>query len=165
VIVVSNSTPLITLAKVGYFDLLQELFTEITISQEVWNEVVVRGAGLAGSSETSQAGWINVGSVANSALIKEWRDAYNLGAGELSTILLARELAANVVLIDERRARRLAATNGRAVSGSIAVLESGYRKKYVSDLRAAYQQLLAANIWIDQKKLNQSLTSFGLSLL
>jgi predicted nucleic acid-binding protein len=41
VIVVSNSTPLITLAKVGYFDLLQKLFTEITISQEVWNEVVV----------------------------------------------------------------------------------------------------------------------------
>jgi predicted nucleic acid-binding protein len=98
-------------------------------------------------------------------LIKEWRDAYNLGAGELSTILLARELTASVALIDERRARRLAATEGLAVSGSIAVLESGFRKKYVSDLREVYRQLLAANIWIDQKKLNQSLDSFGLSLL
>lgn len=164
-IVVSNSTPLITLAKVGYFDLLQKLFTEITISQEVWNEVVVRGAGLAGSSETSQASWINVRSVANAALIKEWRDAYNLGAGELSTILLAKELTASLALIDERRARRLAATEGLAMIGSIAVLESGYRKKYVSDLWATYQQLLAANIWIDQKKLNQSLASFGLSPL
>jgi len=73
VIVVSNSTPLITLAKVGYF------------------EVVVRGAGLAGSSETSQAGWIKIGSIANSALVKKWRDAYNLGAGEVSTILLAKD--------------------------------------------------------------------------
>jgi predicted nucleic acid-binding protein len=163
VIVVSNSTPLITLAKVGYFDLLQKLFIEIVISEEVWNEVVVRGAGLAGSSETSQAGWIKVSSVANSALIKEWRDAYNLGAGELSTILLARDLTASLALIDERRARRLAATQGLAVSGSIAVLESGYRKKYVNDLRTTYQGLLAANIWIDQKKLNQSLASFGLS--
>jgi len=96
-----------------------------------------------------------VAPVANSALVDEWRDAYNLGAGELSTIILARELTASVALIDERRARRLAAAEGLAVSGSIAVLESGYRKKYVSDLRAAYQQLLAANIWIDQKKLNQ----------
>jgi predicted nucleic acid-binding protein len=165
VIVVSNSTPLITLSKVGYFDLLQKLFTEITVSQEVWNEVVVRGAGLAGSSETSQAGWIKVRSVANSALVKEWRNAYNLGAGELSTILLAKELTASVAVIDERRARRLAVTEGLAVSGSIAVLESGYRKKYVSDLRAAYRQLLTANIWIDQKKLNQSLASFGLSPL
>jgi predicted nucleic acid-binding protein len=46
VIVVSNATPLITLAKVGHFDILQKLFTEITISQEVWNEVVVKGIGL-----------------------------------------------------------------------------------------------------------------------
>jgi predicted nucleic acid-binding protein len=165
VIVVSNSTPLITLAKVGYFDLLQKLFNEITISQEVWNEVVVRGTGLAGSSETSQAGWINVSSVANPALVKEWRDVYNLGAGEVSTIILARELTASLALIDERRARRLAAREGLAVSGSIAVLERGYQEEYVSDLRAAYQQLLAANIWIDQKKLNQSLDSFGISLL
>jgi uncharacterized protein len=110
VIVVSNSTPLITLAKVEYFDLLQKLFNEITISQEVWNEVVVRGAGLAGASETSQAGWIKVSSVANSALVKEWRDAYNLGAGEVSTIILARELTASLALIDERRARKLEAT-------------------------------------------------------
>jgi uncharacterized protein len=165
VIVVSNSTPLITLAKVGYFDLLQKLFTEITISQEVWDEVVVSGAGLAGSSETSQAGWIKVSSVADSSLVDEWRNAHNLGAGELSTILLAKELTASIALIDERRARRLAVTLGLAVSGTIAVLEGGYRKNYFSDLRTVYRQLLAANIWIDQKKLNQSLDSFGLSLL
>jgi predicted nucleic acid-binding protein len=108
--------------------LLQKLFNEITISQEVWNEVVVRGAGLAGSSETSQAGWVKVSSVANSALVKEWRDAHNLGAGELSTILLARELTASLALIDERKARRLAGTEGLAVSGSIAVLERGYQE-------------------------------------
>lgn len=164
-IVVSNSTPLITLAKVGYFDLLQKLFTEITVSPEVWNEVVVRGAGLAGSREASQVDWINVRAVADSASLNEWRNAHNLGAGELSTILLARELRASVALIDERKARRLATSHGLAVSGSIAVVESGYRKKYVSDLREVYQRLLAANIWIDQQKLNQSLASFGLSPL
>jgi len=59
----------------------------------------------------------------------------------------------------------VAATEGLAVSGSIAVLESGYRKKYVSDLRAAYRRVLAENIRIDQNKLNQSLASFGLSPL
>jgi hypothetical protein len=48
-------------------------------------------------------------------------------------------------------------TLGLAVSGTIAVLEGGYRENYFSDLRTVYRQLLAANIWIDQKKLNQSL--------
>ena len=119
-IVVSNSTPLITLAKVGHFDLLQKLFTEITISREVWHEVVVRGAGQAGSAETSQADWIRVVPIVAPALIEEWRSAYNLGAGEVSTILLAKQLLAGLALIDERRARALAAKEGVAVSGSIA---------------------------------------------
>ena len=70
-----------------------------------------------------------------------------------------------LALIDERRARTLAVKEGLAVSGSIAILETGYRRKHVSDLREVYAQLLAAGIWIDQKKLNQSLASFDLSHL
>lgn len=44
-IVVSNSSPLITLARVGQLDLLRQLFGRIHIAGEVWEEVVVRGAG------------------------------------------------------------------------------------------------------------------------
>ena len=41
--VVSNSGPLINLAKVGQFTLLQDLFQYITIPPEVFKEVAVRG--------------------------------------------------------------------------------------------------------------------------
>ncbi len=121
-IVVSNATPLITLAKVGYFDILQKLFTEITISQEVWNEVVIKGAGRSGSSETGQASWIRVVSLANPTRLSIWQNQFNLGAGEVSTILLAKELSAGLALIDERKARALAANEGLRLSGSIAAL-------------------------------------------
>ncbi|MEP6912442.1 MAG: DUF3368 domain-containing protein [bacterium] len=161
-IVVSNATPLIILAKVGYFELLQKLFAEITISQEVWTEVVVKGAGRSGSAETAQASWIQVASLADPTQLPIWRSQFNLGAGELSTILLAKELSANLALIDERKARALAASEGLILSGSIAVLESGYREKYVNDLRQIYLDLLAAKIWIDQKLLKQSLAALGL---
>ena len=40
-IVVSNASPLIILAKISYFHLPQRLFNKITISEEVWDEVVV----------------------------------------------------------------------------------------------------------------------------
>jgi uncharacterized protein len=162
VIVVSNATPLITMAAVGQFDLLSRLFTEITISEEVWTEVVVQGAGRFGALETSQANWIQVVPLADSVLLSAWKSTCNLAAGELSTILLAKELSATVVLIDERKARSLAAREGLVLSGSIALLESGYRKKYVSDLRQVYTQLLAANIRVAEKMLNKSLTKFGL---
>ena len=101
-------------------------------------------------------------SLANPTQLPVWRNQYNLGAGEVSTILLAKELSANLALIDERKARALAATEGLTLSGSIAALESGYRKNYVSDLRQTYLDLLAAKIWIDQRKLNRSLASLGL---
>jgi predicted nucleic acid-binding protein len=165
VIVVSNATPLIILAKVGYFDLLEKLFAEITISQEVWTEVVVKGAGRSGSAETAQASWIHVASLTDATRVREWRSQFNLGAGEVSTILLAMELSANLVLIDERKARALAVSEGLILSGSIAVLESGYRQKYVNDLRQTYRDLLAAKIWIDQKLLKQSLAALGLQPL
>jgi len=162
VIVVSNATPLIALAKLGHFALLQKLFTEVTISQEVWTEVVTQGAGRPGAAETSQAAWIRVVPLAQPALLPIWRSAYNLGAGETSTILLAKELSATLALIDERQARNLALKEGIAISGSIAVLESGYRQGHLSDLRQVYAQLLAANLYIAKHKLNQSLASFNL---
>ena len=53
--VVSNSGPLINLAKVGQFALLQDLFQNIMIQPEVFEEVVVRGIGQPGVGETHTA--------------------------------------------------------------------------------------------------------------
>ncbi|MBI3646323.1 MAG: DUF3368 domain-containing protein, partial [Acidobacteriales bacterium] len=44
--VVSDSSPLITLAKIGRLELLPQLYQAITITPEVYAEVVVSGAGL-----------------------------------------------------------------------------------------------------------------------
>jgi predicted nucleic acid-binding protein len=62
-IVISNASPLIMLAKLGLFDLLQRLFSHLTVAQEVWHEVALQGAGLPGSIELQQAvqaGWVIV---------------------------------------------------------------------------------------------------------
>jgi len=131
----------------------------------VWNEVVVKGAGRSGSVETAQASWIHVVSLANPTQLSIWRTQYNLGGGEVSTILLAMELSAGLALVDERKARTVAANKGLTLSGSIAALEQGYRVNQVPDLRQTYLDLLAAKIWIDRKTLNQSLARFGLQPL
>jgi predicted nucleic acid-binding protein len=60
---------------------------EITISEEVWDEIVVKGAGLPGSTEAQQAdqsGWIHIAQLANSAQLVSWRKRYSLGVGESS---------------------------------------------------------------------------------
>jgi predicted nucleic acid-binding protein len=48
-VVVSNSGPLINLAKVGLFSLLKDLFQRVLIPKGAVEKVVVRGAGQPGS--------------------------------------------------------------------------------------------------------------------
>ncbi len=163
-IVVSNATPLITLAKVGHFELLRKLFTEITISREVWDEVVVKGAGRAGALETANASWIHVSRITGPTPLLLQRYS-NLGSGEVSTIILAKELSAGLALIDDRKARALATSQGLRLGGSISVLESAYLQSQVDDLKRIYLDLLAAEIWIERATLNASLAKIGLSAL
>src|SRR5262249_55572157 len=88
--------------------------------------------------QASQSGWIHITQLANSAQMTTWRNQFSLGAGELSTILLAKELQADVALIDERGARLLAQSEGVPVLGTVGLLELGYRRGEVADLRLAY---------------------------
>ncbi len=161
-IVVSNSSPLILLSKLGHFDLLRRLFNEIVVSQEVWDEVVVRGVGKPGAAETRQASWIRIAALSNPAQLAVWQTQHHLGVGELSTIRLAIDLSADVTLIDERRARLLAQAQGVAVLGVVGVLQLGYRSGEISDLRQAYQTLLAQGARIDKRLINRSLAACNL---
>ena len=54
-IIVSNSSPLIALAKIGKLYILKELFTEIVIPKTVWYEVAVKGKGKPGAEEVEKA--------------------------------------------------------------------------------------------------------------
>ncbi|MDL1980683.1 MAG: hypothetical protein LWX02_04265 [Deltaproteobacteria bacterium] len=49
-IVVSDSTILIGLVKIGKLDLLKEIFSKVFIPEEVFKEVVERGKGKSGPS-------------------------------------------------------------------------------------------------------------------
>jgi len=89
VTVVADSSPLIILAKLSCFDLLNRLFPLLCISEEVYNEVVVSGAGLPGASEVAGAKWIEVKQLQDRAVLLAAQQQHALGVGELSTILVA----------------------------------------------------------------------------
>jgi len=162
VTVVSNASPLIALARIGYFDLLPKLFGRMLVTPEVYNEVVIAGAGMPGAKEVSRADWIEVTAVRNAAALRLAIRETGLGAGELSAILLARETGADLVLMDEWKARRYAAAQELTVIGCIGILESLFRAGYLGDLREAYIWLLAEKIRIDLATLQCSLMKFKL---
>ncbi len=156
-IVVADSSPLIVLAKIGCFDLLQKLYHRLHISGEVYGEIVVAGAGMPGAPEVSKSDWIEVKPMQNSADLIEAAPKHRLGLGELSTVLLGKELHADVALIDDLRARRLAKNNGLEVRGTVGVLELLYRKGYLADLRQAFRCLLVSDVYITRELLEERL--------
>jgi hypothetical protein len=114
--VVSNTGPLIALASIGQFDLLRRLFGKILFPPAVRAEV---------QDETSVAAltaadWIVVQPAQDLLAVQLLRE--ELDAGESEAIILARELDAELVLIDERAARRKARGIGLQTVGTLGVL-------------------------------------------
>ena len=162
---VADSSPLVILAKLNCFDFLNRLFPRVYISPSVHHEVVVAGSGLPGAAEVFNANWIEVRALANPAALPPAQRQYGLGPGEMSTILLAKELGANPVLLDDYKARRLAKEQTLEIRGSVGLLETFYKRRYLNDLRGAFRKLLVHNVYIDQRLLDRRLKALGLSPL
>ncbi len=57
----------------------------------------------------------------------------------MRTILLAKELGANPVLLDDYRVRKLAKAEGLEILRTVGLLEAFYLRRYLTDLRSAFQ--------------------------
>lgn len=104
-IVVSDTTPLIGLASIGRLELLYELFDEVYIPQAVFDETVTSGREEGKAKQAvATANWIHVVEVKDRLAVNVLLDEMDLG--EVETIVLASELNADWVLMDEKKGRR-----------------------------------------------------------
>lgn len=86
-IVVADSGPLIHLSRIGHLTLLPTLFRSVHVPRQVFDEVVVDGAGLPGSEQLAEAGWINV--VEGAPQAEEALLLSHLDRGEVAAIAVA----------------------------------------------------------------------------
>ena len=128
--VVSNASPLINMACIGKLNLLRELYGELFIPEAVWNEVVVEGKGQPGSEEIKSATWIKTQPVTDLSLVRALRQ--ELDAGEAEAIVLALEMQAELLLMDERIGREVAGHLGLRFTGLIGVFVEGKSKGLIS---------------------------------
>ena len=118
--VVSNASPLISLARIGKVDLLRDLFEVLVIPEAVWREVVIDGTGQPGAEEVASADWIMTVAVTNTDLVAALRQ--ELDAGEAEAIALALEGEADLLLMDERLGRETARHLGLRYLGLVGAL-------------------------------------------
>lgn len=147
--IISDSSPLIALAKIGRFKLLRDLFKGIYISKAVHREVVVHGKEKIGEKEVTQGikkGWIKVLEVRE-------REPYALllGEGEGETIALAKERRARVVIMDDRKGYILAKTLGITVIGTLGVILLAYKSGMISNMRDELDNLRENGFWFSDR--------------
>lgn len=146
--VILDSGPIIALSCVGYLDLLKTLYPAVWIPEAVFREVVIDGAGQPGSKELPAASWIERRTVTPSEQLLQ----HELGAGEAEAIALAYQHNAKVVLLDDRRARRIARLAfSLPVRGTAAVIVKAHREGLVSSVRAVLQAMRSNGYFLSDR--------------
>lgn len=146
-IIVADSSPLIALSRIGRLGLLQQMFGQLIVPDAVWREVTACYPDRPGVAEMLQMAWIEHRSVADKSLVNLLRQ--DLGAGESEAIVLAREMKADVLLIDERLGRSAATRLGITITGLVGILIEARRTGLLPDADAVILNLRNhAGFWI-----------------
>jgi len=123
-VVISDSTPLIHLAKLNKLNLLLKLYGEILITPEVYREVVVEGLmlGKEDAKEVEKLIERGIKIVEHKRSPGKLAGRYRIHRGEAGSILLAKQVKVKLLLINERAGRIAAKAEGLKVKGTVGVV-------------------------------------------
>ena len=142
--IVSNSSPLIALAKIEKLDILEY---DIVIPKAVFNETTEPEKEYM--KELYEWGKDKVVGVRNRKAV-EYLELI-LGKGEAETIVLSEELNADAVLIDDLKARKIARLRGLKVIGTIGVLLDAKERGRVHEVKPLLEELMKNKIRISEE--------------
>ncbi|MEO1354063.1 MAG: DUF3368 domain-containing protein [Cyanobacteria bacterium J06635_15] len=148
-IIVSNTSPINYLILTEQIELLPNLFQQIIIPEAVYSEL---SDPLAPKSVqawvATPPNWLNIQTINRSS------DAAVdlLDPGERAAILLAQELKANLLLLDDMKARLIAAERGLTITGTLGILDQAATMELV-DLPRVVQKLRSTSFWVSDKLL------------
>lgn len=139
-IVVSNTSPITSLAAIGYLNLLHDIYGTIIIPLAVYEEMTGLGYAVLGTIEVQTVSWIEKRELKDRLLLKELQK--ELHRGESETIALAISLNADRVIIDENPGRKKAISLGLNVIGILGVLLIAKKRRLISIIQPLIDDLL-----------------------
>jgi len=139
-VIVADTGPLIALALVDLLPALSALFTEVYVPQSVLSEAIKDPSkpGALAIEAALEDGYIIVRSVKMETMFQELVQV--LDQGEAEALALASQLDA-VVLIDEKRGRRVAMKRGMSITGSSAILLKAKVSGIIQEVRPLIEKL------------------------
>ena len=137
-LVIADTSVLIVLSKINRLHILRDIFNSITITPEIHLEF---------GEELPD--WI---------IIKEINDEkrkrilmLELDKGEASAIALGLENDDSLLLIDERKGRKIASDLGLKIMGTLGVIIKAKELKIIKSLADEFEKLRKVDFWISEK--------------
>jgi predicted nucleic acid-binding protein len=134
---VSNTSPISNLASIGRLELLKSQFPVIWIPDAVAEELAAHpdpdARDAIQSAIREQEQWIRIGTPQDSRLLRVLM--LQLHQGEAEAIVLASDIQADIVLIDEQEARQFASRTGLTVTGVLGILLRAKRDGHITKIK------------------------------
>ena len=126
--IVSNTTPISELYKINELDLLRSLYGSIYIPDAVFQELQQAKTLPHLGATIARTDWIKVRSIHSPDKRQALQQRYPyLHSGEVAAIVLAQELAAQRIILDDKRARQVAQAEELPLIGTVGVILLAHR--------------------------------------
>ena len=144
---VTNSTCLIGLERIGRLDLLPQVFSKVFAPSVVAAEVQI------------SLSWLRIQSVQNIAVVATLKT--QMDAGEAEAIALAMELPNVLLILDDKKARRIAQQLNLKVIGTVGMLLRAKRQGVITEIKPLISALLQADFRISESIVKEALRLSG----
>lgn len=131
-IVVSDTTPLISLMKLGQLGLVGQLFGEVQIPNAVYQELVSNPQFQSEARQIESNAFMKCVAVGDSKSVDLLRRATGLDMGESEAIILSDACGADLLLMDENKGRLVARQMGLHLMGTVGILKAAYEERLLS---------------------------------
>lgn len=156
-IVISDTTPIISLIKIGHLDILHKLYNNIIIPKAVYDELIINTDYEEEMHVIKKCTFMQIKVVEESLSLALLQRQLNLDLGESEAIVLANSMNADLIIIDERKARKIAKNLGLNVTGTLGILVEAKRLGLIKKLKPLLDKLIDNNIRISRDLYNNIL--------
>ena len=141
--VVVNTTPLIALSEIGKINLLRDMYGSIYIPEAVLDEVKHEPAY---SYVNNASDWIRVVKVQDESQRKMFQS--RLHAREVEVIMYAIESDADLVILDDKLARKTAKYLNLTITGTLGVIIKAKERGYINEVKPIMEKLIQNGLYV-----------------
>ncbi|MEH2959216.1 DUF3368 domain-containing protein [Candidatus Merdisoma sp. JLR.KK006] len=162
-IVISDTTPILSLLKAGKLDLLKILYQKVVVPEAVYDELTANADYEDERKAILHCSFLSVEKVSNAESVNILRNVTGLDAGESESLILYGEKKADLLLLDERKGRGVAKKMSVQYVGTLGVLMQAFDEGIVTaeEIRKILEILLASDIRLSRKLCNKVLDYVG----